>query len=118
MSGTTTNKLYIGNSLNRSWQFLSGGVPVDLTGATASYGITNQAGAFIFQASVGDASGVLTIPNPTTGTVVLNISQAITTNFAASGYNAPYLQAITITYSSTVAQTYDVELLVVVPKIA
>ena len=115
-----TTTIVQGDSLNRQWTFSGvNGLPVDLTGCTASFGILTILGVSVFQAASTDGSGHLTIPEPTTGALVLAVPPSITAGWAvpSNGVNV-CRSAVKIKYTDGSAQTYDIENMTIIREVA
>lgn len=110
-----TTQLVAGNTLQKTWTLLQSNMAaVNLAGCTASYGVVPVLGGEpVFTASTSDIDPSITIPNPASGTIVLQVSGATTAVWPPALYNV----GLTMTFSNGDVLTYDLQSLQVLPAI-
>jgi hypothetical protein len=111
MSETTiTNQIFLGDSYERYWIFKnSAGTAIDLTGTVAEFGINlpgfNQQ---ICLYNSTDNPTIVSIPTPTSGTVLVSIAGTLTDRFPIDASGTQTAQAgIRLITSDASSQTYD-----------
>jgi hypothetical protein len=107
--------LFIGTTLTRSYQLMSGTtaapVAIDLTGCAASFGLLSWANQRFLDCSTTDGTGLLTIPTPTNGTVVLDIPGSSSNVALSTAVLNPgqYFAALKITWSDGSVSAFRLE---------